>query len=311
MATGTTYGAWSGVEIREDVLDVIYQITPEDTPMFNLIGDSSATNPLHQWPIRSLTTRADNAVQEGEAFSGNFADLVLPSRVSNLTQIVRKLPTVTRTRKSSTHIGITDLMADQIQQRSVEFKTDVEHALLRGSMNSGSSADATARRMDGFYHAITNNKFDYDSNLTMDEKMINDLVEHVWEDGGRAQDCLVNAKIKRRISEFTDSSTKFIMADERRVINTIGVYESDFHVTNIHLSRDILNATGTHQLTVFDRSFFAKAWLDTPIIERLPRVGDSEDAVIIAELTLEFGNENAAAQYINIANHGIGGANFL
>jgi len=305
MANQTTYGHWSGDQIREDVLDIIYQITPEDTPFFNMIGDAQAMNPLHQWTTRDLTTRADNAVQEGEEFSGNFAaDLVLPARVSNITQTLRKLPRVPRSRQSSTHVGIQDLMADQIQQRSVEFKTDIEHALLRGSLNSGASADATARRMDGYFHAVTNNKFDYDSNETFTETHFNNLGEHLWNDGGRAQDALVNANMKRSISTFTDSSTKFFMADDRKVVNTISVYESDFHTTSIHLSRDIRTGVGTFDIFLFDRSFFAKAWLDTPIIERLPKTGDADTAVVIAELTLEFGNENAAGSYINLQQSG-------
>lgn len=300
MATYTeagTWGKWSGDVIREDVLDIIYQITPEDTPFFNMIGDSRATDILHQWPRRSLTTRADNAQEEGHEFNINasfFAAAVLPVRVSNLTQIFRKLPRVTESFQATQVIGISDLMADQIQQRSVEFKTDVEHALLRGSINSGSSATGTARRLRGFHNMNPSNGTDLTSNASFTETLFNLLLEDIWADGGRAQDVLVNGYMKRRISSFTDSATKFFMADDRKVINTIGVYESDFFTTQIHLCRDCRNAAGDYDLYAFDRSFFAKAWLRTPKVERLPRMGDDVRAVVIAELTLEYGDQAAA-----------------
>ena len=310
MALGTSYGQTVGGPIREDVLDLIFQITPEDTPFFNLIGDADASNVVHQWPIRSLTTRQDNAVQEGEEFAGNFQDLILPTRVTNLTQILRKLPRVTETMQAVNTIGISDLMADQISQRAVEWKTDVEHALLRGSLVSGTSADGTARRMNGFHNAIANNRFDYQTTGTFGEQTFNNLMEEIWNDGGRAQDVLVNARLKRTISTFTDSATKFFMAEDRRVTNTIGVYESDFHVTNIHLSRDIpqvitAGQTGLFTLFALDRSFFAKAWLRTPVIERLPKTGDAETAVVIGECTLEFGNEDAAGILEAIQDSGL------
>ena len=303
MALGTSYARWSGDVIREDVLDEIYQITPEDTPFFNMIGDSKAIDPLHQWPIRDLSTRQDNANQEGAEFlDSSYQDMVLPARVSNLTQIFRKLPKVTETMQAVRVIGIGDLMADQIQQRAVEFKTDIEHALLRGSMNSGSSADATARRLAGFFNAIQTNQSDYASQNTLLENGLNALFQDIWADGGRAQDVLVNGHMKRVLSAFTGGATKFIMSEDKKLVRTVGVYESDFHTTMIHLSRDVLQSDGTNALFAFDRSFFAKAWLRTPKIMRMPKTGDSEKASIIAELTLEFGNMNAAGKHFGMRN---------
>lgn len=303
MPIGTSYGRWSGNVIREDVLDEIYQITPEDTPFFNMIGDSTAKDPLHQWPIRSLTTRGDNAVVEGADYAdSDYADLILPSRVSNICQILNKLPKVNGTMQAVQVIGIGDLMADQIQQRMVEFKTDVEHALLRGSMNSGSSALATARRMGGYFNVMTTNSSDLASLITLLESGLNQLFQDIWEDGGRAQDVLVNGHHKRVISNFNGGATKFIMSEDRKIVKTVGIYESDFHTTMIHLCRDVPQGQGANALFAFDRSFFAKAWLRTPRVERMPKTGDSFKASILAELTLEFGNVNAGGKYFNAVN---------
>jgi len=303
-----TYGHLSGGAVREDVTDIIFQITPEDCPFYNMIGDSTATQPHHQWTTRALTTRAENAVQEGAEFAiTDFHNLILPARVTNYTQILRKLPRVAETFQASETVGIGDLMADQIAQRSVEWKTDVEHALLRGSGFTGSSAAATVRSMDGYYNAIvgTANAADYDSQSSFNETMFNDLLEDLWISGGKCQDVLVNSKLKRKISSFTDSATKFFHSEDRRVINTIEVYESDFHLTSIHKSRDVRGTAPDIDLYAFDRSFFSKAWLRSPSVERLPKTGDAQTAVIIGELTLEYGNAEAAGLLHDIQISGV------
>jgi hypothetical protein len=293
-------GAW----VREDVLDIIYQITPEDTPMFNMIGDSVATNPDHAWPIRSLSVRTYNANIEGSSdFTiGDFDDLVVPTREHNFTQIFRKLPRVTGTGQAVNAVAISDLMADQIQLRSVEFKTDIEHALLRGTLVTGPATvgSATARALGGFHNYVTTNSSDHGSKTTLTEALFNDMLQAVWTAGGRAQDCLAHGDMKRRISTFVGGSTKFLQAEGKRVYNTIGVYESDFHTTLVHLSRDVLSPLSgglpsESAYYLFDRSFFAKAWLRKPRVERLAKVGDDERAMILAEVTLELGNEAAGA----------------
>jgi hypothetical protein len=298
--TNVSRDVYQGAWVREDVLDVIYQITPEDTPFFNMIGDASATNPAHQWPIRSLGARnTRNAQSEGSSdFTiADFNDLNVPTREVNYTQIFRKLPRVTGTGEAVNAVAISDLMADQIQLRSVEFKYEIEHALLRGTLVTGpaTTGDTTARAMAGFHNYVTTNASDLDSETTLTEAFFNDMLQVIWEAGGRAQDCLANGGIKRRISQFVGSATKFLQSEDRKVYNTIGIYESDFHTTMIHLSRDVLTGTNDNYYYLFDRSFFAKAWLRRPNVQRLAKVGDDERAMVIAEVTLETGNEAAAA----------------
>lgn len=289
MPVGTHYGDTS---IKEDVAQVIFQITPEDTPFYNMIGDSTANSPKHEWQIRSLTTRADNAQIEGNTYT--FTAPVLPTRVSNLTQIFGKFPRVSNTSQATSRHAIGDLMADQIAQKMVEWKTDVEHALLRGSTASGNASD-TARRMNGLIAALSTNATSFASGVSLSETHLNDLLQNIWSSGGKPRDVLVNGYLKRRISGFTGGSTKNFEQTEKTIINTVSVYESDFSVVAVHLSRDVPGSAGavTNALLAVDRDMFAKAWLRSPVTKRVAEVADSVDAVVIGELTLEFGNEAA------------------
>jgi len=289
---------YQGSAYREDILDIIYQITPEDTPFFNMIGDSKATSVMHQWGTRALAARANNAQHEGQQYAiGDYADTNLPTRETNFCQIVRKLPRVTNTQQSMDVHGISDLMADQIAVRSVEFKTDIEHALLAGSLNSGPTLvdddDGTsARQMGGFYDVATLRD---NGTASLTEELFNDELQYGWEAGARFGDCLTGAAMKRVISTFNDSQTRFIGADEAKIVNAVEVYEGDFHITTISKSRDVVDKA----VFFFDREFFSKAWLREPTTELLPSTGDDTKAVVIAELTLEYGNSNAARNSYN------------
>jgi hypothetical protein len=288
MPVGTHYGDTS---VKEDVMQVIFQITPEDTPFYNMIGDSTANSPKHEWQIRSLTTRSDNAVVEGASYT--FAAPVLPTRVNNFTQIIQKTARVSGTSQATSRHAISNLVADQIEQRMVEWKTDTEHALLRGSNASGNASD-TARRMDGLLNAVSTNATAFASGITLGETELNDLLETVWNAGGKPRDALVHGFLKRRISSFSGNAAKRFDQNDREIVNTIAIYESDFSTVSVQLSRDMLSGTNANACVVLDRDMFSKAWLRSPSTRRVAETADSIDTVIMGECTLEYGNEAAA-----------------
>ena len=279
-------------------LKLFYQITPEDTPFYNMIGDSEAMSTKHEWQIRSLSTRNDNAQVEGHTFV--HAAPVLPTRVSNLTQIIARTARVARSSASSSRHAIGDLVADQTEQRMIEWKTDAEHAAIAGSQASGNASDS-ARRMNGLIASITTTATSFSSGTTFEEDHLNDMLNAIWNQGGKPRDVLVNGFLKRRISSFTGNAQKQFMQQERQVVNTIPVYESDFGTVSVQLSRDIPGTSPTNTIVALDRSLYTKSWLDTPFAERSPKVADSTDVVILGEFTLEYGNEAAAGKYENVS----------
>ena len=105
----------------EDVSQIIYQITPEDRPFMTMIGMADpALQSLHQWQVRSLTTRQHNAQPEG--FTYDFtAAMTLPTRKINFCQIFAKEIRVSNTEVASSHYAIGDLFADQMEIRLAEI----------------------------------------------------------------------------------------------------------------------------------------------------------------------------------------------
>lgn len=294
----TTHGQTAtSAAIKESVVDVIFQITPEDTPFFDSIGNSTAISPVHSWSTRDLSTRSPTPVQDAASHTAEAAKI--PSIVTNLTTILKKVPQVGGSQQASSYHGISDLMADQIDAALTEHKTDIENYLMTGSLVSGASGGAgTVRQGNGFRNVVSDNALDYHTSpnvgSSVTEEIFNSLFQAIWTDGGKPTETLMNGTSKMRTRNFNGSGTKFFMQDDKRVVATIDVYEGPFAVTNIRLSRDVPDSDAEREIWSYDPAFFAKAWLRPTAIRPLAYTADADAMVIISEFALEYGNEKAA-----------------
>ena len=60
-----TYQTYQMVGIKENVSDVITNLSPRKTPFQSAIGNEKVTQPLFQWQEDSLRAVATNAAVEG------------------------------------------------------------------------------------------------------------------------------------------------------------------------------------------------------------------------------------------------------
>lgn len=286
--------------LAEDVTDVIYQITPEDKPMFVMTGDTTISNPYHQWQVRALTTRQPNAEPEGFTYTFT-AGMTTPVRQGNNAQIFAKEIRVSETEQAVQHYAISDMYADQMEIRLAEVGTDIEHALIQGTQVTGNAS--LARSFDGFIRAIETTGLSGHATqptaISMSETHFNDFIQACWDQGGEPRDVLTGGYMKRKISGFNAvNGTRYIPHDQGKVVNTISYYESDFFPVEIHLSRDVPrigspSGWSGYDLLLVDRTQVRKGWLRRMVSRRTPEIADSADGVIKGELTLEYGNAAA------------------
>lgn len=84
-----TYQSYQSIGNREDLSDVIYNISPTETPFLNSVGKTKATAVYHEWQTDSLAAvNVSNAVVEGA--TATDATLSPSVRVGNRTQISQK-----------------------------------------------------------------------------------------------------------------------------------------------------------------------------------------------------------------------------
>ena len=293
MAVITTYDDGNRLE---DVMMAVVQLSPTDTPFTSGIAKTKATNTDHQWPEDTLAARGDNAAVEGSAFT--FGTVTAPTRLQNCTQIFEKTFHVSSTERWVRGAGIDDMYQYQKQKTLMEIANDIEHAFIRGSKASGNAS--TARRMAGALNYITTNATTVASGTTLTESFFNGLAELIYLQGGRPDEVYVGARLKRIISSYTAGNTKNIAADDKRLVNAVDVYESDFGLMKLFLARDMLTGTNANAIMMIENRKFKMA-VGEPVnvlpTEEVAQDTNGTKGVIRGELTLEVLGErhNAAA----------------
>ena len=286
---------------RESLLDIVVNIDPTEHQLVSGLQRSTATNTLHEWVEDSLEAVGVNAQAEGaDAPTDAAGD---PVRKQNITQIFSKTAVVSGTEAAVNRVG-GDRMAMEIVDKLKAMKNVIEYALVRGSIASGvasNSGSGSARQLKGiknwFDGTATTNTSNY-SGATLTETVLNDMFETVWTNSGKEVNAVYTTmKGKRRISGFTAGSTKNVDATDKRLVNSVDVYESDaarmvklFAHRYVTVAGDYTAAaTPGFDVLALNEGTWAIAYLSgrEPMTQDLATTGDKKSKQIITELTLE------------------------
>lgn len=100
------YGIAAGVGAnREDLLDLISNISPYDTPFVTSAPKVRANGVLHQWLIDTLAATSTAGAIEGDDWTYTAYTTTRPSRLTNYTQIFRKDISVSETQRAVNSAG--------------------------------------------------------------------------------------------------------------------------------------------------------------------------------------------------------------
>jgi hypothetical protein len=283
MAQASAVQTYDAVGNREDLLDVIINISPTETPMFSDFGKTKAKSTTHEWLTDSLADAASNAQIEG--FDYSFSKAAARTRLSNHTQIFATLVEVSETQRAVDAAGLEDEYSYQMAKKLKEHARDIENALASTASTGNSGASGTARTLKGVMSWITsvNETGTGTADEALTESMFNDALQDIWTNGGRPDVVYANGWQKRKISAFTASSTKNVEADSKKLVNSVDVYESDFGILKIKSDR-YMNAA---QIAILQSDMWKVAVLRPTKSFEVARIGSATRGVIETELTLE------------------------
>lgn len=298
VTTGDIKGA------REDLSDMIYNITPRKTPLMSSIGKGKATGTLHEWQIDTLADPVANAQPEGNEHT--FALPGFTTRLGNACQISDKTAIASGTADAVKKAGRGKEMAYQMSKRAPELKRDIETALFANTAASSSDPRVSAglgawiktnddfgatgaspvyttfpsaARTDGTQRAVT-------------ETMLKNVLQLAWQRGGEPDYVSVGAFVKQAISSFSGVASKVYnlnKAESGTIVASADVYVGEFGTLHVHANR----YQRTRDLWVLDREHLGIAFLRPFHSEPLAKTGDAHKRVIRAEWTLEVKNEEA------------------
>lgn len=293
--------------VKESVEDIIYDTSPDDTPLVSTLDQTTANNNIHQWPVDKLDTpSADNSDLEGNDFVGTPANK--PTRLDNRTQISRKEPVVSGTDQAFEGYGRGGMIEYQEIQKGKALKTDIEMSMFANKAKV-SAADAVegisggiptylVTNVQGGSGAVEATGNGVDARTpgalrNLDETLFTTALAQGFDAGAKIDMCFMNASKKLLSNGFTGAaSEKNLDVGTRRVINAVSVYESDFGPDIAMIpSRHVL-ATDVIGIT---NSFMGMASAPGRNMISIPiaTTGDNEKRLLLCEWSLEVRNEEA------------------
>lgn len=312
QATGTT-DTYDLVGIAEDVEDIIFNISPTDTPAFSMAKKKKATNTNHQWQTDSLAAAAANRAIEGD--DSTYATAAPTTMLSNRCQITKKTVMVSGTADAVRKYGRKEEFAYQIAKKGKELKRDIEFALTQNQASSVGGS-GTARSSAGLESMITNRVLgganttgttpgyasgdwaaptDGTATVTLTETNFRDALELAWADGGDPSTVLLGAFNKRVVSTF-GGATKYAGfynpkqgAAQGMVIGGVDLYVSDFGEHKLVLDRFMRART----VLMLDPEYISMGWLRPIKFEERAKTGDATRGELLCEWTLILDNPDA------------------
>jgi hypothetical protein len=301
-----TLTTFSAVGNREDLSDIIYDVTPTETPFLSAIPRGRATGVKHEWQTHALTAASGtNFVLEGDDATTDAATTT--TRLYNYRAISDKVARVTGTQEQVNKAGRRSEMAFQMTARMKELKRDVETILLQNNAsvagnstlapecaglqafvktNTSIASDATASAGNG-----TDEHTDGTARA-LSEAFVETVLALAWSNGGMPSLGIMNAFQKRKFAQFSGSSTKTSDGDKTKVTNSVDIYIDPLG-SEVRLVP--CRQAPTDVIFFVDPEYVKFCTLRDFHKHDLAKTGDSDRKQIIVEYTLEVCNEKAHA----------------
>lgn len=291
MPVSGTYKTYDQVGKKEDIEDIIYDISPTDTPFLSSIGSGTANATLHQWQEDSLAAVGTNAAVEGADAGTASADPTVLK--TNNTQIFTKVVQVSGTAEAVGKYGRSSELAYQIAKKGKEMKRDIEHAFI-GARQAGAAGDgSTARQLKSFHAQVDASTTSENSgtNRSFTEALLLDVLQSVYEAGGNPNQLQVTPSHAVTVAEFAAASGR--QRDFRegtKLVNVVDIYVSPFGEVSVVPNR-FLDANSA---LVVDTEYWSRAVLRPMQTIVLSKTGDSDKRQMLTELTLVCENSKAS-----------------
>jgi hypothetical protein len=315
--TSLTY---SSVAIREDLSDVISNISPMDTPFMSGCGKEKADNTYFQWQTDTIGAGGANRVIEGDDSPAAVARS-LPTKVGNYTQISRYVVQTSGTDDVVDYAGHGKHQAYRLAKRGKQMKRDMEYmftqniaqvagnaTLARASaglpswlvtnyVSMGGSGSPAAPTSGGGVAAAT----DAGSVISITEAKMKEVIKDCYDSGGNPDTVLCKPDIKQAISGLSSLGVTTLNTDLNSpkpgfAVGAVDVYVSDFGNFKIVPDR---NQNRSRDVFFLDMDFWAIAWLRDFHTVDLAKQGDSTKQMLIGEFGLVSKNEAASGVLSN------------
>ena len=284
---------------------MIYDISPEESPLYTALAKTKATNKNHEWQTDALRASGNNAHIEGDDTAA--AARTATTRLGNMTQIFKDAVIIPDTDEGLSKAGRAKEMAYQILKIAKEQKLDIEKALFANNAKVVGSA-TVARELAGLpTWLVSNTSFGANQGadatgdgtdartdetttlLAFSQARFDAVMQATWQSGGKPDTVFLSSFQMNKALGFVGNNNARAEASAGKVESFISVYVTpwgtvSFVPTRENRSRDVF---------IIEKDKWAVAVLRPTKNVELAKTGDSTKRQIVTELTLVARNEAA------------------
>lgn len=298
---------FSAKGLREDLENVIYDISPTDTPFMSMGGREDAVAVNHEWQTDSLADAANNHHEEGVTLTA--AEPTATSRLGNICQISLKTTLVSGTLDAVSKAGRKEELAYQMSKRAKELKRDMERAYVGVNQSkTAMAADTTVRKLGSLTSWVSTNVSAGSGGSgagngaartdgtprTFTESLLKASILSAFDEGADIKYLMMAPSQKQTFSSFVgvggaSGVSNFNDIGDQRIIGGMDVYVSDFGEMAVVPNR----FQRSRDVWLLDPEYYAIAYLRPFFQREVASTSDGEQRAIIAEHTLVVKNEKA------------------
>jgi hypothetical protein len=301
-----TFDSYDAVGIREDLSDIITNISPEETPFYTKCRKTTARNTLVEWQTDSLRSSAANAHLEGDETS--FDAVTATVRLNNATQIFKNAVVIADTDEGLDKAGRASEIAYTTLKIAKEQKLDIEKALF--DSNAKVNSNGSARELAGVPAWLTSNT-DFGANegadptgdgtdtrtdetttlRAFDQDRFDTVMQSIWENGGNPDTVYLSAFQMNKALAFTGNNNQrsAVQAGDERVVKSLAVYVTPWGTVEMLPSRE----NRSRDVMIIQDDMWEVATLRPTKNIELAKTGDATKRQVVTELTLCAKNEAA------------------
>jgi hypothetical protein len=327
MAFSNTYDTTnlgSAVSNREQLLDVLTILAPEETPVLSSAPKTKASATFTEWTVDSLSAPSTAGIAEGAdvtSFTDKFAGR---ARLGNYVQKFRRDFMVSDLQNAVDSVGPAKIA--QAEAKAVrEIKRDIEATLISNNDRSAEDGSGTPYKLRGLgdwidsagpadvpsaYRTPSSSIY---SSTAFDEKVFNDLITSIYRVTGSTNNLtlVADTALRRKISDFarTSASSDYSV----RAVNmesgsatiklTVEMYQSDHGLVSVvNMNPDCApDTTNKDSGFLVNPEYYGIAELIPLGSTRLPNLGGGERGYVDTTLTLLVKHPAAHGKITSIA----------
>lgn len=308
-----TYQSFTQIGQREDLTDVIWDISPTETPVTRNAGRQNVNAILHEWQTDALAT-AITTNSRAEGYNIVTFDTSAPTvRVSNRCIISAKDVSVSGTAEVTSKAGRKSELRLQLMKRGKELKRDMEKMATSANIPTTAGSSGTARQFASLLHWVKTNVSLASGSVTpgwtsgtpvsartdapgtdlrtFTETILKSVMQLCYTNGAEVNMLVVGPVNKQRVSGFPGISSQRSETGSgpATIIGTADIYLSDFGKLSVIPNR----FQREKDAWFLDKDFYEVGFLRGIKQEELAKTGDAVNYHLLCEWTLIVRNELA------------------